>query len=172
MRINIFKSDDDFYKLPSPNKKVFSGLMKAPGFCFFLGLMLAGNCAFAWGDVDKVNIYVGHFLLQSWPKDQRMITMDIDTTFPPDTLIFQAVAAKGGLKNATLEIRDLKDNLIEEVARVTRLEDETEATFMFVLNTVNVRKIKERKFRVILDTHAEKESGIHDVAFIFLNNTR
>jgi hypothetical protein len=122
--------------------------------------------------VEKVSIYMGHFLLQSYPQDKRVITMEIDTTFPPDTLVFQAIASKGGLKKATIELKDMAGNVIEEVSRVTRLEDETEATFIYVLNPVNVRKMKDHRFRVVLDTHPDKESGIHNVALIFLDDKR
>jgi hypothetical protein len=122
--------------------------------------------------VEKVNIYTGHFLLQSYPQDKRLITMEIDTTFPPDTLVFQALASKGGLHKATMELQDMAGNVIEQVNRVTLLEDETEATFIYVLNKENVMKIRDHKFRVVLDSHPEKESGIHHVALIFLDTRR
>ncbi len=119
--------------------------------------------------VEKVNIYVGHFLLQSWPKDKRPITMQIDTMFPPDTLVFQAISGSGGLKRSTLQLWDMAGNLIEEVARLTRLEDESEATFIYVLNRENVKKMKDRRFQVILDVHQDNDPEPHNVALIFLD---
>lgn len=145
--------------------------MKPAFFLFSFVLMLTGvNHASASDGIESVNIYMGHFLLQSWPKDKRAITMEVDTTFPPDTLVFQALAVKGGLKSATLEIRDLQGNVIEEVSRVTRLEDGTEATFIYVLNPANARKIRDRRFSVILNSHLGKEPEDHNVALILLNS--
>jgi len=120
--------------------------------------------------LEKVNIYVGHFLLQSWPKDQRPITMQIDTMFPPDTLVFQAISSGGGLNKATLALWDMADNVIEEVARITRLENETEATFIYVLNPSNVKKMKDRRFKVILDCHQDNDPEPHNVALIYLDS--
>ena len=125
--------------------------------------------AFPFRGLEKVNIYVGHFLLQSWPQDKRVINMQVDTTLPPDTLVFQAIASDGGLKKTTLEIQDMQGNLIEEASRVTCLEDETEATFIYVLNPDNVRKVKGHRFRAILDVHQEKEEA-HNVAIVVLGN--
>jgi hypothetical protein len=125
--------------------------------------------AFTNHGLEKVNIYVGHFLLQSWPRDKRPITMQIDTTFPPDTLVFQAISGAGGLKKTTLELWDMAGNVIETIDRVTRLEDETEATFIYVLNQANVRKMKDRRFKVILDCHQDNDPEPYNVALIFLD---
>ncbi len=131
------------------------------------------NSAYAGDGIEKVNIYTGHFLLQSWPQDKRVINIDIDTLLPPDTLVFQAKASAGGLKKATLELRDIRGNVIEFVSRVTRLEDETEATFIYVLNPANTRKIKDQRFRVVLDSHhPSPEDGIHNIALVFLHYSR
>jgi hypothetical protein len=140
-----------------------------------LAFALAFTCSkplLASDGVEKVNIYMGHFLLQSYPQDKRVITMEVDTTFPPDTLVFQAIASRGGLKKATMELKDMAGNVIEEVNRVTRLEDETEATFIYVLSPSNVRKMKDHRFRVVLDSHPDKDSGLHSVALIFLDDKR
>lgn len=136
-----------------------------------LVLIWAGP-AYGFDGIEKVNIYVGHFLLQSWPLEKRTITMEIDTAFPPDTLVFQALASNGGLKNTTLEIRDTKGIFIEEVSRVTRLEDETEATFIYVLTAENVRKMKDHRFAVILNSHLDSDPEVHSVALILLDCKR
>jgi hypothetical protein len=60
-------------------------------------------------------------------------------------------------------------NVIETIDRVTRLEDETEATFIYVLNQANVRKMKDRRFKVILDCHQDNDPEPHNVALIFLD---
>lgn len=125
----------------------------------------------AHAGVERVNIYMGHFLLQSWPGDKRPITMEVDTTLPPDTLVFQAIAVQGGLKNTTLQIRDLQGTVIDEVNRVTRLEDETEATFIYVLNSSNITKIKSRKFCVVLTSHLAHDADEHNIALILLDNS-
>ena len=140
-------------------------------FCFFISMFVFAGMspAFSSDGIEKVNIYMGHFLLQSWPQDKRVITMEVDTNFPPDTLVFQAIASAGGIQYATLQIVDMRENVIEEVSRITQNEDETEATFVYVLNKHNVQKIKDRKFRVILDSHRDNEAGKHHVALIFLD---
>ena len=63
----------------------------------------------------------------------------------------------------------MSGKVIEEISRVTGKEDETEATFIYVLTQKNIRKINETRFRVILDNHQEKDPEVHNVALIFLD---
>ena len=136
---------------------------------FITAMVTYSSSLFANSENETVGIYIGHFLLQSWPKTNRTITIEVDPNFPPDTLIFQAKNPTGGLKRTTLELQEMNGTTIQQVDRVTHLEDDNEATFIFVLNQANLSKIKGKTFRVMLNRHQERDNDFHSVALILLN---
>ena len=67
-------------------------------------------------NIEKVDIYLGHSLLQTWPLAHRTINIEVDPLFPPDTLIFRATGSKESLEQAKLEIKDLSgSNIISKL---------------------------------------------------------
>ena len=136
---------------------------------FMVALAMCSKSLYAGSEDETVGIYIGHFLLQSWPKTNKTITIEVDPNFPPDTLVFQAKNPSGGLKRTTLEFQEMNGTTIQQVDRVTHLEDDFAATFIFVLNPANLSKIKGNTFRVMLNRHQERDSDFHSVALIFLN---
>ena len=136
---------------------------------FITALITCTISLYANSEDETVGIYIGHFLLQSWPKTNKTITIEVDPNFPPDTLIFQAKNPTGGLKRTTLELQEMNGTTIQQVDRVTHLEDDFAATFIFVLNKDNLGKIKGKTFRVMLNRHQERENDFHSVALILLN---
>jgi hypothetical protein len=133
-----------------------------------LGVM--STSAFTPESVEKVDIYLGHFLLQTWPQAHRTINIEVDPAFPPDTLVFHAVGTKGGINRAVLEIKDMSGaNTIQQLGCVRCNEEETDASFIYVLNQDNLSKIKEQGFRVVLNKHHDNGTEVRNMALIMLD---
>jgi hypothetical protein len=141
---------------------------------FFLGAMMtfASIAALATDGVEKVDIYYGHFLLQSWPQNKRTINIEVDPALPADTLFFYATGLKGGLTQTTLQIKNMQGATIDEIYRVNPKSDGTKATFFYVLNQTNLSKIKDPSFKVIIDDHQYNTPEIHEIALIFITRVR
>jgi hypothetical protein len=138
-------------------------------------LMLVGSMdmSVSAGDgVEKVDVYYGHFLLQSWPQNKRTINIEVDPGLPADTLFFYATGLKGGLTQTTLQIKNMQGATIDEFFRLNPKEDGTKATFFYVLNQTNLGKIKEPSFRVVIDNHQYNTPEVHDVALIFITKAK
>ena len=128
--------------------------------------------ALAGGGVERVDMYYGHFLLQSWPENKRTINIEVDLTLPADTLFFYASGLRGGLTQTTLQIKNMQGNTIEEIYRLNPKEDGTKATFFYVLNQANLAKIKDPSFKVFIDNHQYGTPEVHDIALIFITRAQ
>jgi hypothetical protein len=128
--------------------------------------------ASAAGGVEKVDMYYGHFLLQSWPENKRTINIEVDLTLPADTLFFYASGLRGGLTQTTLQIKNMQGNTVDEIYRLNPKEDGTKATFFYVLNQTNLAKIKDPSFKVVIDNHQYGTPEVHDIALIFITKAQ
>jgi len=148
--------------------------MKLTRYHCILILLLA--CAYisssAAGEVEKVDMYYGHFLLQSWPENKRTINIEVDPTLPADTLFFYASGLKGGLTQTTLQIKNMQGSTVDEIYRLNPKEDGTRATFFYVLSQANLAKIKEPSFKVVIDNHQYATPEVHDIALIFITKAQ
>ena len=121
-------------------------------------------------NIEKVDIYLGHSLLQTWPLAHRTINIEVDPLFPPDTLIFRATGSKESLEQAKLEIKDLSgSNIIQQINPATDCENGNSACFTYILNQSNLSQIKDKGFRVMLDKHHETGTEIRSLATIMLD---
>jgi hypothetical protein len=133
-----------------------------------IALIVAGLCiSFKPGnDIEKVDLYLGHFLLQSWPGGKCNINIDINPDLAPDTLTFKASGFKTGLTQTTLDIQNTQGTTVEQIHRQNPKADATIATFIYVLNKEHLDKIRGNKFKVVLDNHQYTTPEIHQVATI------
>ena len=120
--------------------------------------------------VEKVDILLGHFVLQSWPQAHRTINIEVDAGLPPDTLVFHAIGTKDGVRQSTIEIKDMSgNNTIQQLNCCTNSSTDNDANFIYVLNQSNLSKIKEQGFRVVLNKHHENSTEVRSMAVIMLD---
>ncbi len=120
--------------------------------------------------IEKVDIMLGHFLLQSWPQAHRIINIEVDAALPPDTLVFHAIGTKDGLRQSTIEIKDMSgNNTIQQLNCCTNSTADNDASFIYVLNQSNLGKIKEQGFRVVLNKHHDNGNEIRSMVVIMLD---
>ena len=135
-------------------------------------ILLIAIQAFAGDDFEKVDLYLGHFLLQSWPGGKRTINVEVTPDFPADTLTFKASGFKTGLTQTTLDIQNMSGVTIEQIHRQNPKAEASTATFIYVLSKEHLDKIPDNKFKVVLDNHQFTTPEIHNVAVINITRPR
>jgi len=121
-------------------------------------------------NIEKVDIYLGHFLLQTWPQAHRTINIEVDPAFPPDTLVFRASGPSLGIKRAVLQIKDLSGvNTLQQLSCGSIGDDQTCASYIYVLNQNNLNQIKDKGFKVVLERHHDNGTEVRNMATIMLD---
>ena len=105
-------------------------------FVLLIFVVFASVPVYAFGDLDRVSIYLNGKLLGTWRDgDERVI--DIDSVGITDTLTFIAETDEGGLANSSIDLKDDAEAPIENLRPVKG--DQSIAFFGYMMD---IKKVK------------------------------
>ena len=114
--------------------------MKMSGFIILLTLTSASALSHRFDELDRVFVYLNGKLTGTWRANESGV-VHIDKITEGDTLIFKARTDLGGLGNSSIDVKDDRGGVIENIQSLSSIDQAADFQYIFNLKKIDTAKV-------------------------------